>query len=262
MSYDLNLSLGQKQWCDGNFERLGEIFRKMETKTNIKPIEARFTFGFYDVKSNTHIPTSKAKVGGGFVLQEQTGSFGSHLELVRDVRHNGAKDSVAIKCLANRLTMPLCWAKPTLEKSRERVWLVMGRRTQQVYVWDGRKLRGLALHPCLGSGPQDERQLFILITALIFFPARSHYHNSHFLHSTWRALVWFTSSGFKKVWKSLRILKQSKEERNEPKVWRIFSHTPNRQRQAFIKKNIYSRVSPNLNDFLSFFLGWMDLEDV
>ncbi len=108
MSYDLNLSLGQKQWCDGNFERLGEIFRKMETKTNIKPIEARFTFGFYDVKSNTHIPTSKAKVGGGFVLQEQTGSFGSHMELVRDVRHNGAKDSVAIKCLANRLTMPLC----------------------------------------------------------------------------------------------------------------------------------------------------------
>ncbi|KAK2878512.1 hypothetical protein Q8A67_019303 [Cirrhinus molitorella] len=60
-----------------------------------------------------------AKAGGGFVLQEQTESVGKLTELVRDVRQNGAKDSVAIKCLANRLTMPSCRAKPTTEKSGE-----------------------------------------------------------------------------------------------------------------------------------------------
>lgn len=52
---------------------------------------------------------------------------------------------------------------------------------KEVVVIQSGNLRGLAPHPllpCLGSGPQDKQQPLILITALIFSPARSHYHNS------------------------------------------------------------------------------------
>lgn len=86
----------------------------------------------------------------------------------------------------------------------------------EVLVIDGRNLRGLALHPCLGSGPQDEQQPFILITALIFSPARSYYRNSRSLYSTWRAFVWFKRGLDLNVWKSpgfklLGMLKQNEE---------------------------------------------------
>lgn len=78
----------------GTLRDLEKCFGKWRQKTKIKPIEPRLTFGFYDVKflPNTSIPTSKAKDGGGFVRQEQTGSVGSLVELVKDVRQNGAKD--------------------------------------------------------------------------------------------------------------------------------------------------------------------------
>lgn len=41
------------------------MFRKMETKTKIKPIEARFTFGFYDVGLNLILifPLQRPKLG-------------------------------------------------------------------------------------------------------------------------------------------------------------------------------------------------------
>lgn len=91
---------------------------------------------------------------------------------------------------------------------RERSLICNGKTPlMEVLVIDGRNRRGLALHPCLGFGPQDEQQPFILITALIFSPARSHYRNSRSLYSTWRAFVWFQRVLDLNVWKSPRFLR-------------------------------------------------------
>lgn len=92
---------------------------------------------------------------------------------------------MVVKCLARRLVVPIRspnHAREACEMKLENRHTHKHVHTfKEVLVIEGGNLRGLAPHPllpCLGSGPQDKQRPLILITALIFSPARSHYHNS------------------------------------------------------------------------------------
>lgn len=79
--------------CDWNFESLGEMFRKMETKTKIKPIEARFTFGFYDVKLYQILifPLQRPKLGVDLFFRNKLGPLAALRSLLRTLGRMGPR---------------------------------------------------------------------------------------------------------------------------------------------------------------------------
>lgn len=131
MSYGLNLSLGQKKWCvTGTLRDLEKCFGKWRQKTKIKPIEPRLTFGFYDVRLHQMLvfPLQRPKMGVDLFFGNKLGPSAVLWRLLRTLGRMGPR---TIKYLANGLTMPLCRAKPTSEKSGERgLWHVMRRHIQ------------------------------------------------------------------------------------------------------------------------------------
>lgn len=60
------------------------MFRKMETKTKIKPIEARFTFGFYDVKLYQILifPLQRPKLGVDLFFRNKLGPLAAICSLL------------------------------------------------------------------------------------------------------------------------------------------------------------------------------------
>ncbi|TSN67092.1 hypothetical protein Baya_8908 [Bagarius yarrelli] len=125
---------------------------------------------------------------------------------------------MVVKCLALRLIVPVCSPNHAREacemKLEERRTHKHVHTFKEVLVIEVGNLRGLAPHlllPRLGSGPQDKQRPLILITALIFSPARSYYHNSR--SAQYLAVVRFKTLAV--------ILRESKQEKpnEEGKEW-------------------------------------------
>lgn len=79
--------------CDGNFERLGEMFRKMEAKKKIKPIEPRLTFGFYDVKLYQILvfPLQRPKMGVDLFFRNKLSPSADLWSLLRTLGRMGPR---------------------------------------------------------------------------------------------------------------------------------------------------------------------------